>query len=189
MKLDATDAVAAMNELVALGFTHDFRFREGALYDLRSDQPLDPAAVNLVAVFRFEADPGADDASNVFALSVDGGQRKGFLVDAFDLRGESASAALAGLLGATPDHTRSHGSGASELRYGLRKVRKADFDADPERYVLRLDFPDFPPCPFGQGFAMLGFDTAQQEYVWLATRILRDERLRRIPYSEPGTDA
>jgi hypothetical protein len=35
-------------------------------------------------------------------------------------------------------------------RYGLRKVFKEEFDEDPERFVMPIGFPDFPPCPFGQ---------------------------------------
>ena len=71
-------------------------------------------------------------------------------------------------------------------RYGLRKVYKREFDRDPERYVLRIDYPDFPECPFGQSFSMLGFDTAEQTYVWLVTGILQDSRLNRIPYQGRG---
>ena len=67
-------------------------------------------------------------------------------------------------------------------RYGLRKVYKNEFDRDPERYVLRIGYPDFPECPFGETFSVLGFDTAEQTYVWLVTSILRDSRLNRIPY-------
>ena len=46
---------------------------------------------------------------------------------------------------------------------------------------LRLP-PDFPACPFGGAFNILGFDTAEQTYVWLVTSIIRDPRLIRIPY-------
>lgn len=42
--------------------------------------------------------------------------------------------------------------------------------------------PDFPACPFGGAFSILGFDTAEQSYVWLVTSIIRDPRLIRIPY-------
>jgi hypothetical protein len=61
------------------------------------------------------------------------------------------------------------------------KSTRASFTAI-ERYVLREGFPDFPPCPFGQSFSILGFDTAEQEYVWLVTSIIRDPRLIRVPY-------
>lgn len=66
--------------------------------------------------------------------------------------------------------------------FDLRKVYKAEFESDPERYVLREGFPDFPACPFGGAFSILGFDTAEQTYVWLVTSIIRDPRLIRIPY-------
>ena len=66
-------------------------------------------------------------------------------------------------------------------KHGLRKVYKNEFDRDPERFVLREDFPDFPACPFGGAFSILGFDTAEQSYVWLVTSIIRDSRLIRIP--------
>jgi hypothetical protein len=79
-------------------------------------------------------------------------------------------------------HTELVEDGDVPSRYGLRKVYKDEFDRDPERYVLRIAYPDFPECPFGQSFSMLGFDTAEQTYVWLVTSILRDSRLKRIPY-------
>lgn len=47
---------------------------------------------------------------------------------------------------------------------------------------LKLLNPDFPDCPFGGAFSILGFDTAEQTYVWLVTSIIRDPRLIRIPY-------
>ena len=73
-------------------------------------------------------------------------------------------------------------SGIPRHHHGLRKVLKNDFDGDPERYVLRQGFPDFPPCPWGGAFSILGFDTAEQSYVWLVKSVLKDRRLIRIPY-------
>jgi hypothetical protein len=54
---------------------------------------------------------------------------------------------------------------------------------DPNRFVLRTGFPDFPTCPFDQTFSMLGYDNKNKEYVWLVTSIIRDKRLKRIEYS------
>lgn len=184
MHINATDAVAAKGELIAHGYTRQFRIRDGTLYDLRSKETVDPAQVTVEARFRFETEPWAGDATNIYALDIGEGTSKGFLVDAFDLQGEGAPRTLLDHLGGAAAQTRTEHTEVENFRYGVRKVRKAEFDADPLRYVLRLDFPDFPPCPFGQGFAMLGFDTALQEYVWLATNILRDERLRRVRYRE-----
>lgn len=46
----------------------------------------------------------------------------------------------------------------------------------------RENYPDFPTCPFGNAFSILGFDVAEQTYVWLVTSILRDTRLIRVPW-------
>ena len=189
MKLSATDAVAAVSELIEAGYTHDFRIRDGGLVDVGDGALIDPSAVTVEARLRYETDTDSGDASNVYVISVREGDRKGFLIDAHDLEGEGAPQALIDRIQDGPGETRSEGSEDSDLRYGVRKVRKSEFNADPERYVLRLGFPDFPPCPFGQGFSMLGYDTANQEYVWLATKIIRDDRLQRVPYNGSDEDA
>jgi hypothetical protein len=44
-------------------------------------------------------------------------------------------------------------------KYGVPKVFKSEFNEDPDRYVLRKGFPDFPECPYGESFSMLGYDT------------------------------
>jgi hypothetical protein len=40
----------------------------------------------------------------------------------------------------------------------------------------------FSGMPVRGAFSILGFDTAEQTYVWLVTSIIRDPRLIRIPY-------
>ncbi len=64
--------------------------------------------------------------------------------------------------------------------YGLRKVLKSEFD--PDRYILREGFPDFPPCPYGHHFRALGYDRHNQSYVRLAKGILKDDRLQKEIY-------
>ena len=72
-------------------------------------------------------------------------------------------------------------------KYGVPKVLKSEFNEDPDRYVLRKGFPDFPECPPGESFPMLGYDTRDGRYVWLVSSILKDERLRteNYPSSRP----
>jgi hypothetical protein len=103
------------------------------------------------------------------------------LIDAFDALDQECSRELYEQLNANRP-TRHDNGGEIASRYGLRKVFKEEFDGDPERFVLRIGFPDFPPCP---SFSMLGFDTAEQSCVWLVTSILRDSRLERVPYQGP----
>jgi hypothetical protein len=42
---------------------------------------------------------------------------------------------------------------------------KSEFHSDPERYVLREGFPDFRHALSANNLSILGFDTAEQEYV------------------------
>ncbi|GAA0834985.1 hypothetical protein GCM10009525_40520 [Streptosporangium amethystogenes subsp. fukuiense] len=74
------------------------------------------------------------------------------------------------------------------VKYGLKKITPSDFDAGSKRYVLRIGFPDYPACPVGTDFTMLGFDEQTQEYVWLATSILKDSRLRKVAFTKYGTE-
>ena len=186
LKIEAKDAVSALNELSEMGFTHVFRFQGGKLVDVSTGLPVDPAAVAVVAKLRFETDAGSGDASNIYALDVDNGTARGFLVDALDFEGEGAPGDLIDKLRAGAIASVVEGSNADDLRYGVRKVRKTEFNADPARYVLRVGYPDFPACPFGQGFTMLGYDTTDEEYVWLATKVLKDDRLQHVPYNGSG---
>lgn len=69
-----------------------------------------------------------------------------------------------------------------ERQYGMRKITKAQFD--PNRYILRKGFPDFPSCPYGHTFKMLGYDTHTQEYVRLTPDILKLDTLKTEHYKE-----
>jgi hypothetical protein len=181
MDLDARDMVEAVSDLLRRGYDHEYRIREGQLYDLTADKPVAAGDVHVDGAMRFESAPDAGDGSNVYAIADRNAGGKGLLIDAFDVLDKDCSRELYERLSA---NGRTLPDGGSEIasRYGLRKIFKEEFDGDPERFVLRIGFPDFPPCPFGQSFSMLGFDTAEQSYVWLVTSILRDSRLERVPY-------
>lgn len=69
-----------------------------------------------------------------------------------------------------------------ENKYGLPKIYKAEFETNPERFELRIGYPDFPKCPFDNTFSMLGYDKANKEYVWLVTSIIKDKSLKRVYY-------
>ncbi len=71
-----------------------------------------------------------------------------------------------------------------ELKYGMPKVLKSEFDKNPERYELRKRFPDLPACPWGNSFSMMGYDRQENTYVWLVKSIIKDDRLTVIEYSE-----
>jgi hypothetical protein len=181
MNLDARDMVEAVTDLLRRGYDHEYRIREGQLYDLTADKPVAAGDARVDGAIRFESAPDAGDGSNIYAIADRKAGSKGLLIDAFDALDQECSRELYEQLNASRP-TRHDNGGEIASRYGLRKVFKEEFEGDPERFVLRIGFPDFPPCPFGQSFSMLGFDTAEQSYVWLVTSILRDSRLERVPY-------
>ena len=181
MKLEVDGVVEAVSQLVARGYGHEYRIKDGKLYDLATGMAVDTSDIRVDASLRFDSGLGRGDASNIYAITNGETKAKGLLIDAFDTFDQDCSRELFERL-TTARHPERHPEREAPSRYGLRKIGKNEFEEDPERFVLRIDFPDFPPCPFGQAFSMLGFDTAEQRYVWLVTSILRDSRLARVPY-------
>jgi hypothetical protein len=176
-----TNFVDTVRDFVDRGYSHDFRAVAGELLDVTVDRTVELTDIHVDAAYRFATAATSEDASNLYAITDRKHGTKGLLIDAFD---------LLEALGGAP-HTLHLGEAQAipvgdetdvPTKFGVRKVSKAEFATDPDRYVLRIGFPDFPPCPFGESFSMLGFDTAEQTYVWLATKILRDDRLVRVPY-------
>ena len=186
MNLEVNDFVEAVSALVKRGYDREYRIKDRQLYDLSIDTPVPVSDILVDTSLRFESEPSAGDGSNVYAISDRGTHRMGLLIDAFDMLDQECSKELFERLEAAPRKSLE-AEGDVPSRYGLRKVYKSEFEEDPDRFVLRIDYPDFPPCPFGQSFSLLGFDTAEQKYVWLVTSILRDSRLARVPYQAADT--
>ncbi len=65
-------------------------------------------------------------------------------------------------------------------KFALRKVVKADFDAEPDRYEFRENDASAPPCPYGNKYAWIGFDREAGEYVRFTKSIIKDGRLKRV---------
>ena len=181
MTSQVTDVIAAVQSFIAKGYDREYRVKDGKLVDLQLGSILDPCTIRVDAALRLESGDGAGDASNIYAITDPVTNRKGLLIDAFDVFDEICDSELSERL---VEHREAVPAGDQDApsKHGLRKVLKNEFDQDPERFVLREDFPDFPACPFGGAFSILGFDTAEQSYVWLVTSIIRDSRLIRVPY-------
>lgn len=181
MRLDAADILDAIRKLFGKGFDRRYGAGPAGLVDLARGSALKPSETCVEAALRFESAHDVGDASNIYAIRNLATGEKGILIDEFDVFDELCARALAKQL-AEKRETTSVDDGGIPSKHGLRKVLKSDFDRDPTRYVLREGFPDFPPCPFGGAFSILGFDLASGEYVLLVTSIIRDPRLARIPY-------
>ena len=181
MRMEVNDIVEAVSELEKKGYDREYRIKNGQLFDLALNSPLAASDIHVDTALRLESGPDAGDASNIYAISNKRTHSKGLLIDAFDILDEICDRGLAERLVENRSTEFVEDSDVPS-RYGLRKVYKNEFERDPERYLLRIQYPDFPECPFGESFSVLGFDTAEQTYVWLVTSILRDSRLTRIPY-------
>lgn len=180
MSSQVTDVLEAVRSFIAKGYDREYRVKDGKLIDLRLGSTLDACTLRVDAALRLESGD-ADDVSNIYAITDPATEHKGILIDAFDVFDEICHRDLSERLVASRE-TALAGDQDAPSKHGLRKVYKNEFDSDSERYVLREGFPDFPPCPFGGSFSILGFDTAEQSYVWLVTSIIRDSRLIRVPY-------
>lgn len=181
MTAQVTDVLEAVQSFIAKGYDREYRVKNGNLVDLEFGSPLDACSMHVDAALRLESGDDAEDASNIYAITDPATGHKGLLIDAFDVFDEICHRDFSERLVARRE-TAPAGDQDVPSKHGLRKVYKTEFELDPERYVLREGFPDFPPCPFGESFSILGFDTAEQSYVWLVTSITKDSRLIRIPY-------
>ena len=181
MTSELTDVLETVQSFVAKGYDREYRVKDGHLFDLEVGTALDPCSIQIDAALRLESGDDGEDASNIYAITDPKTQHKGLLIDAFDVFDETCHRDLAELL-VENRQTTLVGDADVPSKHGLRMVYKREFHQDPERYVLREDFPDFPECPFGGTFSILGFDTAEQTYVWLVTSIISDPRLIRVPY-------
>ncbi|MFA4938866.1 hypothetical protein [Brevundimonas sp.] len=181
MTKQATDVVNAVKSFVARGYDREFRVRDGHLVDLGLGSTLDACSVRVDAALRLESGNDAEDVSNIYAITDPATGHKGLLIDAFDVFDTLCHSDLSERLVAQRE-TAQAGDLDVPMKFGLRKIYKAEFEQDTARYVLREGFPDVPPCPWGEHFSILGFDTTEQTYVWLVTSIMRDPRLIRIPY-------
>ena len=181
MTSQLTDVLDAVQSFVAKGYDREYRVKDGQVVDLELGSPIEACSLSVDAALRLESGDDAEDASNIYAITDPATGHKGLLIDAFDVFDELCHVDFSERLAANRETTQT-GDQDVPMKYGLRKIYKTEFEQDTARYILREGFPDFPPCPFGQEYSILGFDTAEQSYVWLVTSIIRDSRLIRVPY-------
>lgn len=179
MKLEEDNLLGAVKELRAKGYEDDFKIKDNHIISTKSGKTLSVDDFEIEKGFQFEIEENAVDSQYLFTIVEKATGSKGLLIDLLGME----------LFGDRPVNKKLQvpmdiyvSKAEPVYKYGVRKVLKAEFNMEPERYELREDFPDFPWCPFDNRFTILGFDKEYQEYVWLVTSILRDKRLRRISH-------
>lgn len=174
MKNSATSPLTQelLNELDFLGYTQELTVQEGGLFYEKKELRLTPTEL-------FFVDAGYYNSTSdtyIFAITA----------PLYDLKAISVLTASDYALLVSTAYTQlstvnieEFSTEAPEVKinrqYGMRKIGKVDFD--PERYVLRVGFPDFPPCPYGHTFKALGYDQVTHEYVRFASSILKSSQL------------
>lgn len=178
--ISATDLVSAVGELKDKGYTHEFRIKNKQLYsdELNKGYGMKSFAIDDAYAFSVEGDGNGENQERLFAITLTDADEniKGFLVDVYGAIDTVEATEVCEKFDANNAHI--HHLSDAETKYGLPRVRKAEFNAAPERYVFRMGFPDFPACPFGNKFEALGWDRQDKKYVWFTSSIIKDDRLK-----------
>jgi hypothetical protein len=172
VKLEVVDVVGAVSWIVNKGYDREYRIKDGHLFDLALNCPLDPRDIHIDTALRLESRPNAEDASDVYAIMDQKTHGKGLLINVFDIFDEICDRGLAERL------VENRCTEFVEDRDGpLRPTQGLQERVRPRSRALCIAHRIY-----GESFSVLGFDTAAQTYAWLVTSILRDSRLNRIPY-------
>lgn len=182
MALFENDLVKVVDELRLKGYSDTFIIKDNLIFSTSMNVGFEGGDVIIEAAFQFDISEEAFDTQNLFAVFVPKYDLRGLIIDLLGSYFYNGDQTISRLLKNVPLATYIFDDEDPEIKYGLKKITPPDFNANSNRYVLRIGFPDFPECPLGIAFSMLGFDEQTQQYIWLATSILKDSRLRRIEY-------
>ena len=183
MTLNENDLVAVVDELRLKGYTDNFIIKDNLIFSTSMNQGFKEEDVLIEGAYQFDVTEDAFDTQYLFAVSVPQYELRGLIVDLlgtyFYMEEQSITKILrdASLVSYIFDDHDPY------VKYGLKKITPSNFNADSNRYVLRIGFPDYPECPVGTDFTMLGFDEQTRQYVWLSTSILNNSRLKRVEFN------
>jgi len=174
-----------LEEVQKDGYTEEMRFHKNHvhLHAISKDVVIEANDFEVDKAYRFEGSLSEEDVSELYAITSNKHGFKGFLIDELDEYRRLPDHPLVEKLTAVEKTTHIYDDSDQELKFGVPKVYKIKFEEDPERYELRKGFPDFPSCPYGNSFSMLGYDKKENRYVWLVSSIIKDDRLEMNEYN------
>lgn len=182
MVLNENDLVKVVDELRLKGYSDNFIIKNNLVFSTSMDRGFFEDDVVIEGAYQFDIIEDAFDTQNLFAVFIPKYRLRGLIIDLLGMYFYMEDQTITKILRKVPLVTYIFDEQDPYVKYGLKKVMLSDFDACSNRYVLRIGFPDFPECPAGTAFSMLGFDEQTQQYVWLVTSILRDNRLKTVEY-------
>lgn len=171
------DMVTAVADLKDKGYTHEFRVKNNQLFSDQLNKSYAMEEFSIDDAYGFSTE---DEAEKLFAITLNNDNTKGYLVDAYSqIENVEASEVREKF---TANNAQIHHISDENMKYGLPRIKRVAFNKEPDRYVFRVGYPDFPSCPFGNSFEALGWDKNNNQYVWLVSSIIKDERLARDEY-------
>ncbi|WP_417372132.1 hypothetical protein [Gelidibacter japonicus] len=182
MALYENDIVKVVNELRLKGYSDDFVIKDNLICSSSLNRKFGEEDVIIEEGYQFDIIENAFDTQFVFAVDIPKYELRGLIIDLLGVYFYAEDESVSRILRKAPLVTYIFDDHDPYLKYGLKKISPSEFAANTNRYVLRIGFPDFPECPVGVAFTMLGFDEQAQEYIWLYTSILNDSRLKKIKY-------
>lgn len=184
MALNENDLVKVVDELRLKGYTDNFIIQDNLVFSTNMNQGFVEDEVIIEGAYQFDISEDAFDTQNLFAVFIPKYQLRGLIIDLLGMYFYLEDQPITKILRDAPLVSYVFNSQYPDMKYGLKKITPSEFNADSNRYVLRIGFPDFPECPAGTAFTMLGFDKQTQQYVWLATSILKKGQVKRIEFNE-----
>jgi len=182
MTLYENDITKVIDELRLKGYSDDFYILDNLIVSTSLDQGFKEEDVIVEAGYQFDIIENAFDTQYLFAVRIPKYELRGLLIDLLGAYYYSQDKSISRILRQVPLKTYIYDNHDPFTKYGLKKISPAEFDKNTDLYVLRVGYPDFPTCPLGIPFSMLGYDNQAQEYVWLSTSIVKDDRLIRVEY-------
>jgi len=182
MALNESDLVRVVDELRLKGYSDNFIIKDNLIFSTGMNKGFEEKDVIIEGAYRFDISEEVFDTQNLFALFIPKYELRGLIIDLLGMYLYMKDQTISRILGNVPLVTYIFDDEEPCIKYGLRKISPSDFNANTKRYVLRIGFPDFPECPVGIAFSMLGFDEEKQEYIWFVTSILKDGRLKKVKY-------
>lgn len=175
MTLTENDLLGVVTKLRNEGYTDTLHFEGGKIYSTEMNNYVAEKNIKVEKGYRFDITENAVDTQLLFIVSHSDKEKKGLIIDLLGTHYYS-NEPISKILQVPMETYVSDDE--SEFKYGLKKIYKEVFNKNPERFELRIDYPDFPSCPFGFGYKALGWDNEKQKYVWLVTSIIKDEKLK-----------
>lgn len=179
--MNKSNLITLVKNLVDKGYTDEFIIKCNLLFAINKKRGLNMDEFYIDASYKIINNSSNEDAQRLFAITSKDATLKGLLIDSLNHIEHIDSTAVQEKFNNIKEENLITEKDEA-IKYGMQKITKAMFNLEPNRYIFRKGYPDFPLCPFGNRFEALDWDLKEERYVWLVTTILKDIRLIKKEY-------